>query len=246
MNKSFLQSFLQIFALSLCVCAIIFIDSNPQKNIPTALLMPPKDIKYFALGYNEVLADILWLRSLQDIDLCGDANLIPDTKELTDGPGKIVTKCENGWSFRMLDTVTELAPKFNMPYKAGAAILSFIAHDSYGAGILYKKGVERFPNDWEMQYRAAYHYMAALHDLEQASKYLIQAGKNGAPAWVFALAARLQTKLGRAVLAKPILEEAIAADPEGRYVDRLKERLNEINRTIQKGDAAETEPESAQ
>ncbi len=237
MNKFRKPQILKIYEFILLVLSVILIlniNYVPSKNAPSVLLIPPKDIQYFALGYREILADMLWIRSIQDIELCGDANLIPGTKDLPDGPGLLVAKCKNGWSYRMLDAVTELAPKYHTPYKAGAAILSVIAHDAYGAGKLYEKAIARFPGDWEMEYRAAYHFMAAFQNYEQASEYLISAGKHGAPRWVFSLAAKLKSKMGQAILAKPILEEAIAADPEGQYADRLKTRLDEVNEIIKK------------
>jgi hypothetical protein len=243
----------EIFFLLISVIVVIFVDTKVLPRNHTALLFPPQDLKYFALGYNEVLADALWIRSLQDIDLCSEATTIktndsakvfkPATEVLKEKSTKdvlvdpnISAKCQNGWSARMMDAVTELAPKFKMPYLVGGTILSIVVRDNQGAAKIFKKGVERFPNDWTMSYRAAYHFMAALADYKTASELLIQSGKHGAPAWVFALAARLQTRTGQAILAKPVLEEAIAADPDSIWAQHLKDRLKEVNQIIEKGE----------
>ena len=217
-------------------------------------LVPPQGLKFFTLGYSEVLADFLWIRLLQDVDYCGAAatvnpkgsgisqeefdkqlNQLSDHSQVQVHEGN-EAKCENGWSAHMLDAITELAPKFKMPYTVGATILSGIVKDNVGSAKIFKKGVERFPDDWQMTYRAAYHYMAAMSDFATAADYLQRAGRKGAPRWVFALAARLQTKLGQAVLAKPVLEEAIAADPTSEWAKELQKRLEEINKIIKNGE----------
>lgn len=235
-----LQKLSEISILIFCLIVLALYECKPKSQNHTAFLIPPSDLKYFSLGYKEILADILWIRTLQDIDVCGESREVketPDTqlqKKAEPHPEvkTSLAKCDDGWGFHMLDTITELAPQFEVPYIAGATILSVVVHDNHGAAILFKKGVERFPKNWQMSYRAAYHYMAAMSDYDTASKYLIQAGRTGAPTWVFSLAARLQSKIGQAILAKPILEEAIKADPESRWAPRLKERLKEIDQII--------------
>ncbi len=248
-RKYFLVTELFVFS----VAAIIIITS--EVNLPaskhTTLLFPPQDIRYFSLGYQESLADLFWIRALQDIDLCGQTkeiklNPLPGMKmadELEQSDDQKVmpdinslAKCENGWSAKMLDTITELAPRFKIPYIAGGTILSIVVRDNVGAGKIFKKGVDRFPTDWTMAYRAAYHSMAALADYPQAASYLVQAGKNGAPGWVFALASKLQSRVGQAILSKPILQEAIDADPESRWAPDLRKRLDEVNKIIEKGE----------
>jgi hypothetical protein len=244
----------EILIIVIALSAILGIDFKAKLRDHTSLLLPPKDLKYFSLGYQEIIADVLWLRTLQDIDLCGSGSQIDtapahaqkgvDLNELIRSKkGEQAAeqsldhaKCNDGWSARMLDSITELAPKFKMPYLVGGTILSVVVHDDIGATIIFKKGVERFPEDWTMAYRAAYHSMEARHDFKSAAEFLIQAGRHGAPAWVFALAARLQTRTGQAALAKPVLEEAIAADPDSMWAQTLKDRLKEVNQIIEKGE----------
>lgn len=242
-------SLIEIVILALSILVLTKIEFKASATPHTALLFPPRDLKYFSLGYQESIADLLWVRSLQDIDLCGSASEVKKpliskidvASQLTDSPSKEVVpdqrsyaKCEDGWSARMLDTITELAPRFKVPYMAGGTILSIVVHDNVGAAKIFKKGVERFPDDWSMSYRAAYHFMASVGDYKTAAEYLINAGKHGAPGWVFGLASKLQTRLGQAILSKPILEEAIAADPDSRWAPSLRERLDEVNKIIQK------------
>jgi hypothetical protein len=87
-----------------------------------------------------------------------------------------------------------------------------------------------------MSYRAAYHYLYEINEPTRAAELLIQSARNGAPPWVYALAARLYTATGRAQLGKTILEDALAMDPTGPAVGRIKQRLDEINKILAQGE----------
>lgn len=213
---------LPIFALLIGIC-FIAINGKRSQGIEAAqrFLPPPPGIEHMSAGYNDVIADVLWLRLIQDADRC-------------DQPVSIGQKCqtEKGWVFLMLDAITKLAPKFVAPYWHGATILSVLVGDKEGAWIIFERGMNNFPNDWQLPYRAAFHALENLGDIQKAADLLLQAGRNGAPKWVFALAARLYTKEGQAILAKSILESVLAHDPDGRWAPRLRERLSEIDQTL--------------
>jgi hypothetical protein len=88
-------------------------------------LYPPTEIRHFTLGYSEIVADLLWLRTIQDFDYCENrpAGALPSG----------AYKCNRGWVFHMIDSVTELAPNFRTPYTTGALVLSVIVNDVSGA-----------------------------------------------------------------------------------------------------------------
>src|ERR1051326_909177 len=100
----------------------------------------------------------------------------------------------------MLDAVTKLAPKFAMPYVAGAITLSVLVEDYEGAKIIFDRGVEAYPDDWKILYRAAYHYLFDRHDNAHAAELLVRAQKAGGPSWLNFLAARLYSKEGQVQL----------------------------------------------
>ncbi len=222
----------EILVLVLAAYLIVSTEIKAKPNPHSALLFPPKDLKYFSFGFGETVADILWLRDIQDFELCGSVAEFAKVK----GSPASAAACQKGWSYRMLDMITELAPRFRMPYFSGATVLSIIAKDNEGASLIFKRGVERFPNDWELAYRAGYHFMEAMRDDATASEYLLLAARKGAPGWVFSLAAKLKTKIGQALLAKSVLEQVIREDPEGRWAKTYEKRLDEINETLSKGE----------
>jgi tetratricopeptide (TPR) repeat protein len=219
----------EIILLVTCVLVILFLSLRgiSSEKYGRELLLPPSQLKYFTFGYNESIADSLWMRLLQDIDACHSA---------TDPLSKIKTpsSCKDSWSGAMLLSVIELAPKFRIPYFAGATILSIIVGDAANASQVYEKGLKQFPNDWQLSFRAAYHYLYEDKKPERAAELLTLAGQNGAPSWVYALAGHLYSEAGRAVLAKSVLEQALKENPDARGAERIKMRLKEVDEVLAK------------
>ena len=228
--------------LALCLGAILIVASHRDGDeVEQALpfVPPPKEIKHFHFGYAETMADVFWIRALQDFFICDRAieNL---NHTATD-------KCEQSWVFQMLDLVTDLAPKFGMPYYYGATVLSVIVNDPLGAKVIFDKGVRELPHAWDIAYRAAYHYLVELKDSEGAAKLLAQAGENGAPAWVFSLAGRLYSEEGKLFLAKSVLQSALEsqqkkANPDEPAIYKIRQRLEQIEKEA--AAAAKAQPAS--
>lgn len=176
------------------------------------LVAPPPFFERMVFGYNEVAGDLLWIRALQDFDYC-------DQKVA-------VNLCKNdSWLYKMLNAVTELSPSFRLAYAAGALALTVIVSDIEGATKIFDKGVKAFPNDWPILYRAAYHYMYEVKDNKRAAGLLIQAGKNGAPPWVFTLAGRLYSDAGNLELAELVLQDMINTGQDPLLIKRLQDKI---------------------
>lgn len=220
--------FMALLSLALGVVLIVAThrrDDHSGQKLP--FVPPPKEIKHFHFGYAETMADVFWIRALQDFFICDRAieNL---NHTATD-------KCEQSWVFQMLDLVTDLAPKFGMPYYYGATVLSVIVNDPQGAKVIFDKGVRELPKAWDIAYRAAYHYLIELKDSDGAARLLVQAGENGAPAWVFSLAGRLYSEEGKTFLAKSVLASALEAQlkattPDEVAIYKIRQRLEQIEK----------------
>lgn len=221
------------FALGVLILTLVNRASGIEE--PRRFIPPPPVFRHFHFGYNETMADVFWIRVVQDLSVCEKA--IDSIAGSNAG-----VKCDRGWVFQMLDIITDLAPRFKMPYYYGATTLSVLVNDAQGAKIIFDKGVRQMPDSWDVLYRAAYHYMIELGDKETAAKLLIQAGKNGAPPWVFSLAGRLYTDQGKADLAKSVLLEILKADPEGPAAESIKARLKKIDDQLAKSNAGNTSP----
>lgn len=176
------------------------------------LISPPPMLERFSFGYSEVLADSLWIRALQDFDYCEQ---------------EVAKKVcvNNTWLYKMLDAITTLSPHFRMPYATGGLALSVLVNDIEGGAKFYNKGVKAFPTDWPILYRAAYHFLYEVQDKKRAAELLVEAGKYGAPPWVFTLAGRLFTDEGSLDLAKALLQEMIETKQDSSLIKRLQEKI---------------------
>lgn len=208
-----------ILALSL----VIFTNLSGQRvdvfSQARQLIPPPQHIERMAFGFNEVIADSLWIRAVQDFDYC--------EQQISNNVCK-----NNSWLYLMLDAVTNLSPSFRMPYATGSLALTIIISDIAGATKIFDKGIQAFPKDWPILYRAAYHYLYEVKDKKRAAELLVQAGKNGAPAWVFALAGRLYSDAGSLDLAEALLQQMIAEGQDPAVVKRLQDKINVMKSSL--------------
>ena len=234
--------------LGIAIIALSRPSAESAKSERRILLLPPRDLIHFSLGYNENIADGMWLRTIQDLDYCEqnkpEALLLgsePTAPLAVPLPAPIKNDtCKRGWVFHMIDQVTELAPRFRIPYVSGALMLSTVVNDAEGATAIYNKALERFPLDWHLQYYAANHFLNDGGDPQRAAALLVEAGKHGAPSWVFSLASRLFTKAGKAFLAKSVLTEALAGNENERWGPRLQQALDYANEQLKNAAAEES------
>lgn len=209
---------------------------------------PPGDLALLSFGYNDLMADAVWLRAVQDLESCGSQKAGAAARD-SGAPGSGAKgqgpRCSRGWGYRMLDSVTTLAPKFRAPYASGALFLSVVTDDPQGAAAIFERGMRELPDDWTISYQAAYNYMQELGELDRASDLLVRAGRQGAPAWVFALAAKIKTQRGQAELAIPILEAALKTELSPENEKRIRQRLDEARAALASspsGPPSETRP----
>jgi hypothetical protein len=197
---------------------VIFSQIYASKGLidrPRDLLSPPAGIEHFTFGHRDVVADFFWVRAIQDFDYC-DHEV---GKNLCAG---------NSWLYRMLNSITELSPKFRMPYATGAVALSVMVSDIDGAAKIFDRGIEVFPNDWPILYRAAYHNLYEVKNKKKAADLFMRAGRNGAPKWVFSLAGGLYNEADDRAAAEAVLSEMIKTEVDPVIIKRLEEKLSNI------------------
>lgn len=219
---------------------------TPQKIEKKSFLSPPENLKYFTFGYNDVIASVLWIRLLQDFEYCEggkyqESDYVRPSEDKVDGVDKVLdrklhaSKCNKGWVYSMLNSITDIQPRFKIAYDTGAVLLSVLVDDREGARLIYDKGLSLYPDDWEMNFRAAYHYLWEMQQPQKAALLFDKAAKLGGPPWIVALSAALFTRVGNAQFAKIILEDALAKRPTGPGAGRIKVRLDEVNKILREG-----------
>lgn len=208
------------------------VKSHNLKDDKRFLAPPPEHLELFTFGFSDALADSLWLRWIQDSDYCqtyaGVAPAKPIEVKESDFKSPRNKVCDNSWSFKMLDSITEIAPKFRMAYATGAITLSVLVEDYEGAKVIFDRGVSQFPEDWDILYQASYHYLFDRHDLKTAADLLDRARKAGGPWWFSFLASRLYSKSGQVEIGIRTLQryrEGLKDEKQIKDVDKRIEAL---------------------
>ena len=221
----------------------ILISYDKSRGLQRKLFVSPiKSMTLFTFGYNSMISSLFWIRLIQDVEVCDQSEEkqeLPGLKEkdvLSEVLGRKLpeAKCSQGWVYKMLDVITDLSPDFHRAYLDGATLLSVLVDDRLGAQKLFAKGIVDYPDDWEILYRAAYHELFEMQNPKEAARLLKLAGEMGAPGWVYALAAKIYSKLGQAIFAKTILESVLERKSKGPAMERVREQLKRINETIGK------------
>ncbi len=132
------------------------IDQTAPENtnpIPELFYFPKTGfIKNIAFGYNNLLADMFWIRSVQYIG----QHLISDNAF--------------PYLYHILDITTSLDPRFINAYNFGSFFLATWANDKKEGIELAQKGIKNNPENWEPAFELGFIYYMA-HDYENAYKY---------------------------------------------------------------------------
>lgn len=177
---------------------------------------PPLALTHFTFGYRETMADMFWLRAIQDMDYC---------EKKSEG----INCAARGWLFRVMDLTTELSPTFVAAHSMGALALSVLVSDIEGASVIFDKAVARFPWSWKIAYHAGYHALIEEKNPAKAAGLLEQAARKGAPNWVYSLAARLYTDTGRKELAQSMVQSLESSGFDQKLIERMKQKISEAN-----------------
>jgi tetratricopeptide (TPR) repeat protein len=221
------QAIIPVFAILIGVGMTVAFRKPPktEDEINLNLIPPPQGIKHFTFGFDEIMGDTLWLRLLQDFSVCENAK---DGVAHTEGRSSTEPMCKKSWVFQMLNAITDLAPHWRLPYATGAIMLSVIVDDREGASRIFEKALRQFPNDYSLNYRAAYHYLWEEKAPDKAAKYLLKAAQAGGPSWMYALAGKIYSEAGQLDLAIQVVEDGLKERADEKALQRLENRLAEL------------------
>lgn len=139
----------------------IFVTQNLNKPVfeigpqETTVHFNENLVKALVLGQYRLSSSILWSETLLRSDI------------------KHYNKDDlNNWMFHRLNLITTLDPYFYISYLYGAVYLSIIKDDLQGASTIYEKGLSVFPNDFDLNYNAAFHYYFEVGDHSKAIEKL--------------------------------------------------------------------------
>lgn len=203
--------------------------SKLQFSEENVYVVPPKEMVHFSFGFEQAIAAIMWLRLLQDIDICtqGEKKSYSIGSSLDAVLGETLPKsrCHEGWVYHMLDRITDFSPQFLYAYSHGGLILSIIVDDREGARKIFEKGLKEFPDHYNLNFNAAYHYLLELQNPTRSAELMLQTYKLGGPPWLPLLASRLYVRGGMREAGITILSELIEDNPDSAFVEIAQSRL---------------------
>lgn len=152
-------------------------DSIAQQQ--ELLLRSGKLLKRLSLGYDSLLADIYWTRTVQY-------------------NGGVIARGVNDFGLLapLLDVTTDLDPRLDVAYRYGAIFLSEKVPAGAGrpdqAIALVRKGIAANPGNWRLYYDLGFVYYWYLRDYQQAAQTFWEGSKvPGAMPWMSAMAAHI-------------------------------------------------------
>jgi hypothetical protein len=148
---------------------------DADKKLERFLYLPDGEyLKIASLGYRELIADLLWIQSIQ----------VMGEKKVSESSGR--------WLYRALDVITTLDPKFVRAYEAGGLALTTLVVLPEESNRLMMKGMRHNPAEWKLPFLIGINYYYELYDDAKAAEYMAQASRlPGAPSSLATLAANL-------------------------------------------------------
>ena len=199
---------------------LVFSKLSPtfQEKPPLYFTPPAELLPHIVLGYKDFVAHWLWLRLIQSADFCS----FEKGRPLYMG---YLKTCELGWSYRITDAITTLAPRFKKPYTFSVVMLSIFAGDTKGAERILLKGLKHFPQDGQLNFYASYFYSFEKKDLKKSAFYAHLSAKNGGPKWLYNLPPKEGSNSpARSRLKKTVLKNLLKS---GNLTHQQKARLKQ-------------------
>jgi tetratricopeptide (TPR) repeat protein len=200
------------FSLALLAPVQAWLDRQPKPRVPsnaledeTLYVKSSQTFKGFSLGFNAVLADWYWLRTIQYFG-----------GKLADDPAQ--------WRFdalpALLNLVLELDPQYLAAYRFGAAFLPATQYAETVA--LLERGIRANPLEWRLQLDLGYLHWRQKHFAEAAAAYQRASRVPGAPAWLAVLAASVAAQGNDRATAREIFTRLYESSTD-EYVRQLSQ-----------------------
>jgi hypothetical protein len=175
-------------------------------------LPPTRFLQAVSLGYQQVLANVLWFRTISYFGRHYRSDRVYP------------------WLASMCDVVTDLDPHAEYVYSFGGVILPWEAERIDDGIALLEKGVRNMPESWRLQYMLGFSYYFFKNDLRAASHTLHTATfLRGAPDFVGRLAASVDAAYQGPGSAVDFLTEFERHNVNGEMRNVIHERIRELS-----------------
>jgi tetratricopeptide (TPR) repeat protein len=180
----------------------------------------PEAARRMSLGFNGLLADWYWLRSLQYVGRKMDAY---KERFTLDDMSPLGIKNLGA----LLDRATTLDPDFMAAYEFGAVVLPAVDRDA--AVRLVEKGIRDNPREWRLYHHLGYINWRAGRYREAADAYRAGSRVEGAPNWMAAMAARVELDGGARDVARELYRRMYEDSGDEQVKTLAAKRLAQID-----------------
>lgn len=188
--------------------------------IDESLYLNGKTARRVSLGFNGLMADWYWMRSLQYV---GKKIINTPEDAQIDSLGKLNLKL----LAPLLDTATTLDQEFMEPYEYAAMVLPSV--DVQQAIRITQKGIDANPNAWKLYHHLGYIYWQQ-RDYQAASEMYGRGSQiPGAPAWMEAMKAKMVNEGGSRATAREIYQRMYEQANEEQVKDMARKRLLQLD-----------------
>ena len=200
-RKSFALLAIVVLGLS-CAAAVSRLIEARRPPVDVAqeeenLYVSGATAKRMSLGFDGLVADWYWMRSLQYV---GRKVIAEGDKFQFNDLASLDLKL----LYPLLDTATTLDPQFIPVYEYGAVVLPAINDED--AIKLLKKGIENNPTEWRLFHHLGYIYWQRKDYTTASETYAAGAKLPGAPAWMQTMSARMMAEGGSPDTAREMYE----------------------------------------
>ncbi|BCA54481.1 conserved exported protein of unknown function [Nitrospira sp. KM1] len=180
-------------------------------KLSTMMYLPSGEyLRTASLGYREVLADLLWLQTIQ----------VMGERKLSDEQGQ--------WLYRAFDIITTIDPTFVRVYETGAHALCSLVLMPEESNRLLEKGMRHNPQEWRLPFILGINYYFEIGDDKRAADAMALASRlPGAPDYTARLAAKLYVNAKTPEMGIELLQEAYESATDDNVRKALEIRLKE-------------------
>lgn len=169
--------------LFLTACIINYRNEKPELLLSkqdTALNINNNLLIYMSAGNKRLLTDLLWVQTLIESDI-----------------EHYQKRDLNSWLFLRFNSIATLDPRFYENYFYGGQFLAIVKDDLEGANIIYKKGLEYYPDDYKLNYNAGFLNYYEMGNFKEGLPYLEKiASYPEAPTFIRSIINKLRVAAG--------------------------------------------------
>lgn len=176
--------------------------------------------KRMSLGFNGLVADWYWMRSLQYVG----RKLINqrETAQIDD-----LSAANTQLLYPLLDTATTLDPHFMAVYEYGGIVLPAINQDD--AIKLLRKGIAANPEDWKLYQHLGYIYWKRGDHRAASETYGAGAKLPGAPSWMNVLSVRMLAEGDSRATAREMYQRMYEESDDEQIKEMVARRLLQVD-----------------